>query len=147
MTFPTHLLAGLIIGKVSGDYSAALAGSLLIDMDHIISYHRHGILFKPKELIKAVSSEKDPWGDQRFYLHTIPGLIVISLIVMVINLNVGLVVFSAYLVHLIFDALDSSEYYPLFPSKTLTLTGPIKYNSKTEVLFGGLLLLVLILLF
>jgi len=32
MTFPTHILAGLIIGKLTGDYTAALAGSLVMDV-------------------------------------------------------------------------------------------------------------------
>jgi membrane-bound metal-dependent hydrolase YbcI (DUF457 family) len=147
MTFPTHLVAGLIIGRISGDYPTALAGSLLIDLDHLVSYYKHGILFKPRKLIKAVSSEKDPWGDQRFYLHSIFGFIVLSAIVLAINFKIGVVFFFAYLTHLILDALDSSEYYPLFPNKTLTLKGPIRYNSRTETLFGFALFLILALLF
>jgi hypothetical protein len=30
----THLALGLIIGKATGDYPAAILGSLMIDVDH-----------------------------------------------------------------------------------------------------------------
>ena len=34
----SHVLMGMIIGKVTGNYEAAIATSLLIDSDHIVPY-------------------------------------------------------------------------------------------------------------
>jgi len=34
MTLPTHALLGLIIGKATGNYSFAIASSVLPDIDH-----------------------------------------------------------------------------------------------------------------
>ena len=147
MTLPTHVLAGLIIGKITGDFPTALAGSLAMDLDHTISYFRHGILFKPRQLWKAIHDEADPWGDQRNFLHSIFSWIVISIVLLTINFNFGLVFSIAYFFHLVFDALDSADYYPFFPFREFVIKGFVKYFSKQEIIFDICLILVLITLF
>src|SRR3989344_8464640 len=109
MTLPTHVLAGLIIGKITGDFPTALAGSLVMDLDHTISYFRHGILFKPHQLFKAIHNESDLWGDQRNFLHSIFSYVGISVLLLAINFNFGLVFSIAYFFHLVFDALDGAD--------------------------------------
>ena len=54
MTLPTHLVFGLIIGRLTGNYPLALAASVAVDVDHLVSFFRSGIIFKPKELIRAM---------------------------------------------------------------------------------------------
>lgn len=147
MTLPTHILAGLIIGKVTGNFPASMAGSILIDTDHLVSYIKHGILFKPKQLTKALTDEKDPWGDQRGYLHNIFAWFVISLLAILLNFGFGITLSLAYLVHLLFDALDTSDFYPLYPSKKISTKGFIKYYSRQEIIFDLCMLVVLALLF
>lgn len=147
MTLPTHVLAGLIIGKITGDFSTALAGSLVMDLDHAISYFYHGILFKPRKLFKAISDEADPWGDQRNFLHSIFSWLIISPILLVINFKFGLIFSIAYFFHLVLDALDSAHFYPFFPLKKFLIKGFIKYYSKQEVVFDICLTLTLITLF
>ena len=147
MTLPTHVLAGLIIGKITGDFPTALAGSLAMDLDHTISYFRHGILFKPRQLWKAIHDEADPWGDQRNFLHSIFSWIVISIVLLTINFNFGLVFSIAYFFHLVFDALDSADYYPFFPFREFVIKGFVKYFSKQEIIFDICLVAVLITLF
>ena len=44
-----HLGAGLIIGKVFNNYTVALIGALVIDLDHLISYIKNKVLFNPKK--------------------------------------------------------------------------------------------------
>lgn len=134
MTTPTHVIVGLILGKLTGNYTASLAGSLLIDADHLISYYKSGILFKPKELLKATTTEEDPWGDQRNILHSLVSWIIISLILCLIHLQIGLIISLAYFLHLVLDALDSADFFPLFPKKIFNIKGPVKYFSLSEIL-------------
>jgi len=147
MTLPTHLLAGLIMGKLTGNYTAAIAGSLLVDLDHIISFYRHGILFKLKELIKEISDEKDPWADQRNYLHNIFVWMVVSIIICLINLNFGIIFSLSYFIHFIFDALNTVDFQPFYPSKKFLIKGFIKYGTRKELIFDFFLIVILIVLF
>ncbi len=142
MTFPTHIIAGLIIGKLTGDYPAALAGSLLMDVDHIVSYYRHGILSKPKEILRASVEEADPWGDQKNFLHSAQSWLVISLVLLVIDLRFGLIFSLAYLVHLILDGLNGS-FYPLYPYRRFSIQEPvIRYLSRREAFLGVVLIVI-----
>lgn len=143
MTLPTHALAGLIIGKITGDFPTALAGSLVIDLDHAISYFHHGILLKPSKLLKTISDEVDSWGDQRNFLHSIFSWVIIS-VLLVINFKFGLLFSIAYFFHLVFDALDSADFYPFFPFKKFVIKGIIKYCSKQEMIFDLCLILIFI---
>lgn len=140
MTLPTHALAGLIIGKITGDFPTALAGSLVMDLDHTISYFRHGILFKPRKLFRAISTEADPWGDQRNFLHSIFSWVVISSLLLAINFEFGLIFSIAYLFHLVFDALDGADFYPFFPLKKFVIKGFVRYYSKEEIVFDIILI-------
>jgi len=140
MTLPTHALAGLIIGKLTGNFPAAIIGSLAIDLDHIVPYYRHGILFKPRKLLQTLLDQKDSLGNQRNYLHSIFGWIIISIILLAINFNIGLVFSIAYFFHLVLDIFDSSDFWPFFPFKGFVLKGPIKYFSKQEIIFDIILI-------
>ena len=148
MTIPTHILVGLIIGKVTGNFSVAIAGSLVMDLDHTISYFRHGILFKPKKLLAVASNVADPWGDQRNFLHSIFSWIIISLLFSFIDLRLGAIFSVAYFCHLILDALDSADFYPFFPFfKKIVIKGFVAYYSKQEIAINACLIFVLAALF
>ena len=143
----THILAGLVIGKATGDFTTALTGSLVMDLDHAISYYRHGILFNPRELSRAMDDENDPWGDQRGFMHNILSWIAISILLIMINVKVGIIFSIAYFVHLVLDALDGADFYPLYPSRKWVIKGPIKYYSKQETIFDIFLAIVFLSLF
>ncbi len=136
MTIPTHTLVGLIIGKLSGDYATALAGSLLIDVDHLVSYFRHGILFHPRKLFAALSTQEDPWGDQRNFLHSVFSWVTVSLIFLIIDFRLGVIFSIAYFFHLVLDALDNGVFYPFFPLKKFPIRGFIAYYSRQEAVFN-----------
>ena len=99
----THIVAGLIAGKLFGNYTLAILVSIVIDFDHIIIYIKHNIIFKPKELWKAITVEEDPYGYQRNFLHNIFTWAIISGITIFINKPIGLVISASYLFHLILD--------------------------------------------
>ena len=133
MTFPTHILAGLIIGNLTWDYTAALTGSLVMDIDHLFSYHRHGILFQPKRILRESLTAEDPWEDQKNFLHSVQSLFAISLLLLLIDVRFGLIFSVAYLIHLILDALTGS-FYPFYPYKRFYIKEPIiQYVSNKEL--------------
>jgi membrane-bound metal-dependent hydrolase YbcI (DUF457 family) len=136
VTLPTHIIAGLVVGKITGNYPLALSTSVLIDADHLQSYFKSGILTKPKKLWAAVTDHHDPYGDQRGYLHNLAVFGIISAIAM---LTFGVAAYPfvvAWLVHIILDALDKSPYWPLYPYKKFHISGFIRYASFQEGLFA-----------
>ena len=146
MTYPSHLLAGLIIGKATGDYPTAIAGSMLIDLDHMVSYVRHGIWYKPRALFKVLTDENDPWGDQRNFLHNVVVWAVCSALLMFASFKFGTVFSIAWFFHLVFDAFDNADYYPFYPSKKFVIKGFVKYYSKQEIIFDLCLLAVFLIM-
>lgn len=145
MFFFAHLFAGLIIGKLFGNYIIALLGALLVDIDHLIVYAKHGILFNPKKFWKTITNPLDPYGNQRNFLHSFFTWIIISAIIFLIDFRIGIIFSLAYLSHLILDLLDGSDFYPLYPLK-FNIKGPIKYLSMQEWIVTLILLIVFILI-
>ncbi|MHB8870966.1 MAG: metal-dependent hydrolase [Candidatus Doudnabacteria bacterium] len=143
MTIPTHLALGLIIGKMTNNYGLALAFSVGPDIDHLISYAKHGVLFNPKKFLKATTDTEDPWGDQRSFLHNILVWLGISIVAITINQRIGFIISIAYFGHLVLDALDNSLFFPFYPKK-FCIKGPIVYNSINEYIFLFILLLIYI---
>ncbi len=146
MTLPTHLVAGLIIGKLTGNYTVSLIGSAAVDLDHLIAYYRNGILSKPKRLIAAVINKTDSLIDQRNYFHNIFFFTAITVIVLIVNFKIGLVFSLAYLGHLILDSLDNMNYFPFYPNKKINLRGPIKYFSQQEFFFAIVLFFIFLII-
>jgi membrane-bound metal-dependent hydrolase YbcI (DUF457 family) len=142
MFVPAHLAAGLLIGKVTGNYPAALIGASLIDIDHLWVYLRHKLIFKPRLFLKVATTQEDPYGNQRNFLHNVFAWIIFSLIVVFIDFKFGLIFSFAYFSHILFDALDGGDFYPFYPFKNINLRGPIPYLSRIEIIFTVLLFIV-----
>lgn len=137
----THLALGLIIGQASGDYPAALLGSLLIDLDHLWPAFRDGELFNWKKFFKRTTDHQD---NSRCFLHSIFSWLILSLAAGLISFHFAWVFSLAYLGHLILDAADNSPFFPFFPSKKINLVGFISYYSKKEAVFSLMLFLILL---
>lgn len=129
-----HLAAGLIIGKLTHNYPLALAAALLVDVDHLIPYVKHKVIYSFKKFWKTITDPSDPYGGQRNYLHSFITWIAVSLIAFLINFNIGLIISISYLSHLFLDMLNSSDFYPLYPLR-YKFTGPIEYFSRKELIF------------
>ena len=140
-----HLAAGLIVGKSFENYTPALIGALVPDLDHIIPYIQHRILFSPRKFWKTATNPKDKYGNQRNYLHNIIVWAIISVPVIMFDFKIGIVFSLAYLSHLFLDLLDSSDFCPLYPMK-LNIKGPIEYLSVYEFIFTAVLFLVFLFL-
>ena len=142
MLLSTHLAAGLIISKLTGNYNYSLLGSVIMDLDHLIAYYRTGILLKFRKMLIATTGIADIGLPQRNFFHNIFFCLLVSVIVLAINFTAGLAFGAAYILHLILDSLDNSNYYPLYPNLKINLRGPIKYFSKQEFVFTFILLLI-----
>ena len=140
-----HLITGLVIGKLSGNYTAALIGSLAVDLDHLAVYIRHKILLSPKKFWQTVTNPDDPYGNQRSFLHSFFAWLPVSGIATAINFGAGVAFSISYLVHLLLDMIDSSDFHPLYPIK-LNIKGPIRYLSKSEIAFTFVMFFVFLLL-
>jgi membrane-bound metal-dependent hydrolase YbcI (DUF457 family) len=139
MTLPTHALLGFIIGKVTGDYSLAVASSVLPDIDHFQSYIKSGLILKPSQLWSALIDQKDPYGDQRGILHNIIFFVVVNIPIVLLG---GFVITLGWLGHIFLDAIDKSDYWPLYPNKKINLKGFIPYASIWELIFFFSLVIV-----
>ena len=142
MFLPAHLAAGLIIGKLTGNYNAALLGSVIMDLDHLLAYYRVGILFNFRKLFIATMGKINIGIPQRNFFHNIFFYLLVLAVISLINFSAGLVFNIACLCHLVLDALDNSDYYPFYPNLKINLRGPIKYFSKQEFIFTFILLLI-----
>ncbi|OIO45584.1 MAG: hypothetical protein AUJ28_03945 [Parcubacteria group bacterium CG1_02_37_51] len=142
MYLGTHLAAGLIIGKITGDYTPAILGSVIGDVDHLYSYYKHGLFQSVEKFIKYARAKENPIDDERNYLHNVNVIFILSLIIMVFNFFTGLVFLIAYLSHLLLDALDHTDFYPFWPNRKINLRGPINFFSIGDIAISIVLLMV-----
>lgn len=144
MTLPSHILLGMIVGKVTGNYALAIATSIIPDVDHLNSYVKSGVISNWDKFRKTVFDREDPYGDQRGYLHNVLVWGTVSTCLYFWLNTVALPIIFGWLGHLILDALDNSEYWPFFPNKKISIRGPIKYASFQELMLSVLLVIVYI---
>ncbi|MBT3689786.1 hypothetical protein HN800_02395 [bacterium] len=130
-----HLASGLIIGKITGDYTTAIIASLIIDIDHFVPLYKQGIFTKWKTFKHVVLSSNNPQGSARTYLHNVFVFLGISIISYLINPVIGTVVAISYFFHLVLDCLDDEDLYILYPSKKINIKGPFGYFSYIELAF------------
>ena len=142
MFLPTHLAAGLLVGKLTGNYPAALAGAVFIDIDHLISYAKSGILWHPKKIFAAITDTRDPWENQRNILHTIHFWILISAIFWYFFPDIAPAFSLGYLSHLVLDGMDSADFRPFYPNKKINIRGPIPYYSLPELALALIFLII-----
>lgn len=134
-----HVAAGLIIGKITGDYPTAIIGATAADFDHLIPFVKNKVLFSFKKIWHATTNDGD---SSRNYLHSIFSWALISGVIMLFNLQVGLIFSIAYLSHFILDLLDNTDFWPFYPWKKINIKGFVGYFSKREFLFTVALVLV-----
>lgn len=143
MTISSHVILGTFIGTTTGNIPLAIAVSVGVDVDHFVSYFKSGVIAKPKEFWKTITAREDQTGDQRGYLHNILVATTISAVVWFWWPSVAVTFGLAYFGHLFLDAIDSSKYWPLYPSKKICLVGIIPFYSVYELVFSIILLTLL----
>ena len=141
MFIGAHIVAGLIVGKITHNYPLALASALFVDVDHLIPYVKHNVIFNYNKFWKVITDPSDPYGNQRNYLHSFFTWAFLSIICFLIDFRIGLVVSLGYISHLFLDLLDGSDFYPFFPFR-YNFIGPVKYLSRHELIVAVVLLII-----
>jgi len=141
-----HLILGIILGKLTNNYLPFILGSIIPDIDHLYIIIKHK-LYKNnfKSLLDSIKNEerykiryKTP------LIHSLLGLIIISLLFFIINKNqLSLIYFSsAYFLHLIMDWFDKDIKYYLYPLK-IKFKGSLEIWSKMEI-FATIITIILL---
>ena len=145
MFLSAHIAAGLVVGKLTGNYPLALVSATMWDIDHLVPYYRYGILRSPKMFWQAITRERDPYHGQRGLFHNLYSFTTISFLVWAVNPAILPTFAWGYFSHLALDALDRADFWPFWPMRRVNIRGPIPYFSVAEHILTGLLLLAFIL--
>jgi len=143
MNLITHMLAGALVGKFTGNYPVAIAAALVLDLDHIPVYIKNKVMFNNK-IFKVLTQKEDPFGNQRNILHSIFFFIPLSVAIYLTYVTAWLSFSLGYLSHMLLDLLDDADYRVFYPLQ-FKINGFVRYLSKTEFIFTvGIIVLLLI---
>lgn len=144
MTHPTHLIAGALVGHITGDYTTALIVSVIIDIDHLPSMIYHKVFKSNERLFSSLVRVGVPHEARRGIFHNILSFFILSVIVSRIYPDISFAFALAYIVHLMLDMLDNANTYIFYPFSTFNVRGPIKFFSLRELYFAIALLCILV---
>lgn len=139
-----HLLLGILLGQIFGNYFLFILGSIIPDIDHLYVAIKNGLL-KQGIFLDSIRFEKRYKIKYKTPLvHSLLGLIIFSAIVFLF-VKWQVIYFSiAYFLHLLADWPDVDEKYYLYPLK-IKFKGPLKVFSNPEKIITLALMLLIIL--
>ncbi|HLC64711.1 MAG TPA: metal-dependent hydrolase [Candidatus Nanoarchaeia archaeon] len=145
--FFVHIILPLILGKVLGNYWYLLAGSLIVDIDHLVLLikNKH---YNLRECIDVLKHE-EKYGEhlRSPYMHSFFGLIATSFIVGLFFSLTGAVYYAiGYLIHLMIDLFDKDVMHLLFPAK-IRFNGVLPVPSHVEFALTLFFLAFMVVLF
>lgn len=139
-----HLLLGILLGKIFGNYLFFIVGSIFPDFDHLYILVRKKIPMK--EIIDSIRFEKKyNLRYKTLLFHSLLGLMLFSGILYVFNQKGALIFAMAYFLHLLIDWADIDEKYYLYPVK-IKFKGFLPIWSRVEKVLTMILLVLIILL-
>ena len=140
-----HLLLGIILGAIFGNYFFFILGSIFPDLDHpyIIIKNK---LFSFKKIIKTIKYEKRfNLKYKTFLFHSLLGLVLFSSIVYLFS-KTGAIYFGiAYFLHLLIDWIDIDEKYFLYPLK-IKFKGFLPIWSRFKKILTIILIIIAIII-
>jgi len=141
-----HLILGLILGKLFGNYFFFILGSILPDLDHLYVIIKNKF-FSLNKILKSVKFEKRFGVRYKTPLfHSFLGLILFSVIIAFFDTKMATLFAIAYFLHLMVDWVDIDEKYYLYPLK-IKFKGFLTIWSKLEEILTIILLIILIILY
>jgi len=146
MLLLTHLLFGLLLGKMMGNVLLVAIGSVLVDVDHIYVFIKRGIIFYPRKLWASMFTPHDPYGTQRTVAHSLFAWIIVTIAMSFVNKQYGAMISIGYLTHLMLDAIDNDDLQLMFPLKG-HIRGPVVYNSRVEYFLNIILVAIIFVFF
>ncbi len=138
-----HLLLGILLGNISGNYFLFILGSIFPDLDHLYILLKNRI--KINKIVDSIKFEKKYNLKYKTPLfHSLLGLLIFSGIILLFSTKNALIFATAYFLHLLVDWMDIDEKEYLYPAK-VKFTGFLPIWSKTEQALTITLLIVLLL--
>jgi hypothetical protein len=141
-----HLLLGILLGKLFGNYFFFILGSIFPDIDHIYIIFKNKIWTKNKIIDSIKHEEKYNIKYKTPLVHSLFGLILFSIIILFFNRTGALIFAIAYLLHLLIDWLDIDIKYYLYPFK-IKFKGFLPIWSSIEKILTIILVMILMILF
>lgn len=138
-----HLLIGILLGKIFGNYFLFIFGSIFPDLDHIYILLKKRIPFN--KIIDSIKfEEKYNLKYKTPFFHSLLGLLIFSGAVLILfNRESALIFAIAYFLHLLIDWADIDEKYYLYPTK-IKFKGILPIWSKVEQILTLILLILLL---
>jgi len=138
-----HLILGLVLGKLFGNFWFFVIGSIFPDIDHFYIILKNKI-FSWKKYVDSMKYEKKyKIRYKTAFVHSFLGLMVFSFLVGLFNVYGGIAFALAYFSHLLIDWTDIDEKYYLYPYKK-KFSGFLPIWSRFEKIITIIALIVLI---
>lgn len=138
-------ITALILGKLFGNTSIWIIGSIIPDIDHIYVAIKYN-LWNSKRFIDSLKHEKKYNIHYKTPLiHSISGLIISSIVFYLIKPKLIYTFSIAYLLHLLMDWPDQDKKQFLYPLK-MNFKGLLPIWSKTEKIITLISLIILIMI-
>lgn len=141
-----HPIVGVVLGNYFGHFWYFTIGSVFPDIDHLFVLVSHKI-FSPKYIVDSLRFEKKyNLSFKTKYGHSLFGAFILSLPVVMFDVEGGIAFFIGYLIHLLLDWPDVDDKYFLWPLRK-KFSGFLPIFSITEIIFTIILLLLMIVSF
>ena len=141
-----HLLIGIVLGELYGNYFLFILGSILPDIDHIFIIIKNKIYTLEKIIDSIKYEEKYNLNYKTALFHSLLGLIIFSSVIYIIVGDKAIYFSAAYLLHLLIDWPDIDVKYFLYPLKT-KFKGFLPIWSKPELILTIILIITIAILF
>ncbi len=149
----THFLVGLIFGLIGirlGLFNLWFAFliailSVLIDIDHLISYYKHKKKINLKECWNHTFQEHKRWHEWTF-IHHWPTFLIITFFLLIfstINFKLSYIVFAIYVPHFLIDHLHISIEHRKRDHKHKLIRGWLIPISYLEIIINLICLIIL----
>jgi membrane-bound metal-dependent hydrolase YbcI (DUF457 family) len=141
MIAPAHITFGLLIYLILEYIGvspfnfwfliAAILISFVIDLDHLIVYYiRKARGERLPHFIKWVMNSKA----RSNITHSAPIAILVTLLILLVNFNLGVLYFFLHIGHILLDLLDKEGTPALWPFSKKHYSGPLTFFSKKTIM-------------
>jgi len=141
-----HLLLGIILGELYGNYFFFILGSVFADLDHLYVIFKHR-LFNIRKMIESIRYEHKYRINYKTPLfHSLFGAVIFSTAVFFIAPYGAIPFLIGYLLHLLLDLIDIDEKYLLYPLR-IKFKGFLPIWSIVEQIATAAAIIAIVILF
>ncbi|MEM3126475.1 MAG: metal-dependent hydrolase [Candidatus Woesearchaeota archaeon] len=138
----THIVFGLLLGKITGNMLYVLLGSTIIDLDHYFQFKKEGALKSWKKFWQRCWHPPAGKTAKHPIVHSLTGWLIFMNVALLINQESAIYFGLGYLGHLLLDLFDTSQKRYFWPLNFIH-KGPLKFNTLTEYIIIAIIVLLL----